>query len=94
MSEKPWEMSKAKVQIEIDKWVKEDYPVRGIRLNRGRYEDIIPIVAHAAQAKLFDRFYDAVDPDDSTPDYVTICVQMPEWVAMCKAFGREPEVEG
>ena len=39
------------IQKVVDAWVKEDWSVRHIALNRGHWEDIPPIVAKAQDAK-------------------------------------------
>jgi len=39
-----------RINQEVDQWIQEDWAVRYIRLNRGHWEDIAPIIAEA-QAK-------------------------------------------
>ena len=36
----------------VDEWVNEDWAVRYIRLNRGHWEDIAPIIARKAEREM------------------------------------------
>ena len=100
MSENPWELTEEEASIEITKWINEDSSVRWISLGRGHYEDVIPIVAHAAQRKLVEwlkgqSFY-AVSPDTwPNADGVAcnrdgMAIDLAVWYSLLKAMGVEP----
>ena len=54
LGEKPGEsrwLTKEETEIAVNKWKNEDWATRYIRLNRGHYEEVLPLIAKAQDAK-------------------------------------------
>lgn len=51
MGIKDIELTRDETEIVINKWKNQDWATRHISLNRGHWEDITPLVAHASSQK-------------------------------------------
>ena len=55
------ELSDDEIEIVVNQWVNEDWATRYIRLNRGHWEDIAPIVARRAEAEIIRQMVKLVE---------------------------------
>ncbi|KKK81226.1 hypothetical protein LCGC14_2815610 [marine sediment metagenome] len=70
------QLKQEELEIVVGKWVSEDWANRYIRLNRGHYEDILPIVAQAAHDNVLRQVIEPANQRIEALQKLLVCYRM------------------
>jgi hypothetical protein len=80
-----WMLTEEEGQAAVDSYIHEDFSVNVIRLGRGHWEDIVPVVAKCQARKIVEHIEKIgfVDP------FGHMCIAPGVWQQLCEEVGSK-----